>query len=53
MLDALGARDAIGTVVSSGDVEKAKPEPDIIGKALRESGTDPAARSWSGTRSGT
>lgn len=41
MLDALGARDAIGTVVSSGDVAKAKPEPDMIDRALRESGTDP------------
>jgi HAD superfamily hydrolase (TIGR01509 family) len=41
MLDALGARDWIGTVVSSGDVERAKPQPDIIGKALTESGTDP------------
>jgi HAD superfamily hydrolase (TIGR01509 family) len=41
MLDALGARAAIGTVVSSGDVEQAKPEPDIIDRALSESGTDP------------
>lgn len=40
MLDALGARDVIGTVVSSGDVEKAKPHPDIIDKALSESRTD-------------
>jgi HAD superfamily hydrolase (TIGR01509 family) len=40
MLDALGARDSIGTVVSSGDVERAKPEPDIVDKALRESGTE-------------
>jgi len=41
MLDALGARDSIGTVVSSGDVDQAKPEPDIIGRALSDSGTDP------------
>jgi HAD superfamily hydrolase (TIGR01509 family) len=41
MLDALGARDAIAAVVSSGDVEQAKPEPDIVDKALRESGTEP------------
>lgn len=41
MLDALDARDSIGTVVSSGDVEQAKPQPDIVEKALSESGTDP------------
>jgi phosphoglycolate phosphatase-like HAD superfamily hydrolase len=41
MLDALGARDAVGTVVSSGDVERAKPDPEIVQKALSESGTDP------------
>jgi HAD superfamily hydrolase (TIGR01509 family) len=41
MLDALGARDSIGTVVSSGDVEQAKPQPDIVERALNESGTDP------------
>lgn len=41
MLDALGAGDAIGTVVSSGDVDQAKPEPDIVDRALQESGTDP------------
>ena len=53
MLDALGARDAIGTVVSSGDVERAKPDPGIVERALSESGTDRAAPSWSATRSGT
>jgi HAD superfamily hydrolase (TIGR01509 family) len=37
MLDALGARASIATVVSSGDVKQAKPEPDIVAKALRES----------------
>jgi phosphoglycolate phosphatase-like HAD superfamily hydrolase len=41
MLDALGARDAVGTVVSSGDVKQAKPNPEIVRKALQESGTDP------------
>jgi HAD superfamily hydrolase (TIGR01509 family) len=41
MLDALGARDSIGTVVSSGDVDQAKPEPDIVVRALSESGIDP------------
>jgi HAD superfamily hydrolase (TIGR01549 family) len=41
MLDALGARDSIGTVVSSGDVEQTKPQPDIVHRALSESGTDP------------
>jgi HAD superfamily hydrolase (TIGR01509 family) len=41
MLDALGARDSIGTVVSSGDVERAKPRPDIVDRALEESRTDP------------
>ncbi len=40
MLDALGARDAITTVVSSGAVERTKPEPDIVEKALSDSGTD-------------
>jgi len=42
MLDALGARDALDTVVSSGDVKQAKPHPEIVQKALEESGTDPA-----------
>ena len=41
MLDALGARDALDTVVSSGDVNQAKPHPEIVQKALEESGTDP------------
>ena len=41
MLDALEARDAVSTVVSSGDVEQAKPNPEIVQKALAESGTDP------------
>jgi HAD superfamily hydrolase (TIGR01509 family) len=42
MLDALEARDAVDTVVSSGDVKQAKPDPEIVRKALAESGTDPA-----------
>jgi HAD superfamily hydrolase (TIGR01509 family) len=41
MLDALGARGSIRTVVSSGDVKQAKPAPDIVVKALRESATEP------------
>jgi phosphoglycolate phosphatase-like HAD superfamily hydrolase len=41
MLDALGARDVLDTVVSSGDVDQAKPHPEIVQKALEESGTDP------------
>jgi HAD superfamily hydrolase (TIGR01549 family) len=39
MLDALGARDVIAAVVSSADVEQAKPDPGIIERALAESGT--------------
>jgi len=42
MLDALGAGAAVGTVVSSGDFERPKPDPDIIKRALGESGTDRA-----------
>ena len=42
MLDAIGARDVIGTVVSSGAVQRAKPDPDIVERALSESGTDRA-----------
>jgi phosphoglycolate phosphatase-like HAD superfamily hydrolase len=42
MLDATGARDAIGMVASSGAVERAKPDPDIVERALGESGTDRA-----------
>jgi HAD superfamily hydrolase (TIGR01509 family) len=42
MLHALGARDAVGTVVSSGDVQQSKPAPDIVVKALHESATDPS-----------
>jgi phosphoglycolate phosphatase-like HAD superfamily hydrolase len=39
MLDALGARTAISAVVSSSDVDQAKPDPGIIERALSESGT--------------
>jgi phosphoglycolate phosphatase-like HAD superfamily hydrolase len=42
MLDALGARDAIDRVVSSGAVKHAKPAPDIVHQALADSATDPA-----------
>ena len=41
MLDALGARSAGSAVVSSGDVDRAKPDPGIVQKALDESGIDP------------
>jgi phosphoglycolate phosphatase-like HAD superfamily hydrolase len=41
MLDALGAGSAISAVVSSGDVDRAKPDPGIVQKALDESGIDP------------
>jgi len=41
MTDALGAGSAVTTVVSSGDVERAKPDPGIVRKALDESGIDP------------
>jgi HAD superfamily hydrolase (TIGR01509 family) len=40
MLDALGARGAVAAVVSSGAVKQAKPAPDIVHEALRQSGTD-------------
>jgi phosphoglycolate phosphatase-like HAD superfamily hydrolase len=42
MLDALGASAAIGTVVSSGAVDRAKPDPGIVERALGESCTDRA-----------
>ncbi|HEY2305009.1 MAG TPA: HAD family hydrolase [Streptosporangiaceae bacterium] len=41
MMDALGAGSAVSTVISSGDVERAKPDPGIVRKALEESGVDP------------
>ena len=41
MTDALGAGSAVTAVVSSGDVERAKPDPGIVRKALDESDIDP------------
>jgi phosphoglycolate phosphatase-like HAD superfamily hydrolase len=41
MLDALSAGSAVSAVVSSGDVDRAKPDPGIVQKALDESGIDP------------
>jgi HAD superfamily hydrolase (TIGR01509 family) len=41
MLDALDAGSAISSVVSSADVERAKPDPGIVERALAESGTAP------------
>jgi HAD superfamily hydrolase (TIGR01509 family) len=41
MLDALGVGSAISSVVSSTDVERAKPGPGIVERALTASGTVP------------
>jgi HAD superfamily hydrolase (TIGR01549 family) len=41
MTDALGAGSVVTTVISSGDVERAKPDPGIVRKALDESDIDP------------
>jgi phosphoglycolate phosphatase-like HAD superfamily hydrolase len=41
MLDALGAGSVVSAVVSSGDVDRAKPDPGIVQKALDESGLGP------------
>jgi phosphoglycolate phosphatase-like HAD superfamily hydrolase len=41
MMDALGAGDAVSAVISSGAVDRAKPDPGIVQKALGESGIDP------------
>src|SRR5689334_34639 len=41
MLDALGAGSAVSAVVSSGDVDRAKPDPGIVQRALDESDIDP------------
>lgn len=41
MLAALDTGDAISAVVSSGDVQQAKPDPSMVQKALDETGTDP------------
>jgi phosphoglycolate phosphatase-like HAD superfamily hydrolase len=42
MLHAIGTRGPLAAVVSSGDVERAKPQPDIVNAALGESGTSAA-----------
>jgi HAD superfamily hydrolase (TIGR01509 family) len=39
MMDALGAGEAITKVLSSGDVDRAKPAPDIVEEALEVTGT--------------
>lgn len=41
LLRKLDAEDAIHQVISSKDVEAAKPEPDVFAKALEEGGLDP------------
>jgi HAD superfamily hydrolase (TIGR01493 family) len=41
MTDALGAGAAVSTVVSSGDVDRPKPDPGIVRKTLDESDIDP------------
>jgi len=41
MLAAIGAGDVIDAVVSSGDVEQAKPAPDIFTTAVRRGNLDP------------
>jgi HAD superfamily hydrolase (TIGR01509 family) len=43
LLAALDADDAIDAVTSAGEVEQAKPEPDIFVTALEEAGTAPEA----------
>jgi phosphoglycolate phosphatase-like HAD superfamily hydrolase len=43
LLDALGAGDVIDTVVSSGDVEETKPEPDLVQSAVERGRLDPGA----------
>ena len=44
LLDALdAARDAITATTSAGDVDQAKPEPDLFGVALSKVGVDPSA----------
>jgi phosphoglycolate phosphatase-like HAD superfamily hydrolase len=41
MTDAIGAGSAVSAVISSGDVERPKPDPGIVSTALDESGVDP------------
>lgn len=52
MLDALGAGSAVSAVVSSGDVDRAKPDPGIVQRALDESDIDPGCAVMVGTPSG-
>ena len=42
MIEAIGAGEVIDAVVSSGDVEQAKPAPDIFTTAVRSGNLDPA-----------
>lgn len=41
MLDTLHAADVIETVVSSGDADQTKPEPDLVEVAIHRGGLDP------------
>jgi HAD superfamily hydrolase (TIGR01509 family) len=41
LLEAIGADDAIDGVTSAGEVDKAKPHPDVFAVALEEAGTAP------------
>jgi HAD superfamily hydrolase (TIGR01509 family) len=42
MLEAIGAKEAIDAVVSSGDVDQSKPAPDIFSTAAARGNLDPA-----------
>jgi HAD superfamily hydrolase (TIGR01509 family) len=42
ILDAIGARDALAAVITSGDVERSKPDPQIFEVALERTGLRPA-----------
>lgn len=42
LLDALGAREMIAAVSSSKDVERTKPEPDLLLTAMADAGLEPA-----------
>jgi phosphoglycolate phosphatase-like HAD superfamily hydrolase len=43
LLDALGARDVIDTMVSSADVGPTKPEPDLLEAAMERGHLDPGS----------
>jgi HAD superfamily hydrolase (TIGR01509 family) len=43
LLEAIDADDAIDAVTSAGEVDKAKPHPDLFDVALQEAGTSPDA----------